>query len=114
MTNPPRRSVMAGLAGLAATPAFADTYPSHQNTQLVPWAPGGSTDILARIVAQHLLQSMGQPVIIENRTGASGNIGTAAVARAAPDGYTILVQSSAYAVHATLNEKPGFAALKDF
>ena len=86
-----RRSVLAGLAA-AALPraAFAQTYPSRPISLLVPWAPGGSTDILARIVATHLHQSMGQPVVIENRTGASGNIGTGAVARAAPDGYTIL------------------------
>src|SRR5947208_5700760 len=85
-----RRSVLAGLSALAAAPAFAQAYPSRPITLLVPWAPGGSTDILARIVAGHLHQSMGQPVIIENRTGASGNIGTLACARAAGDGYTLL------------------------
>src|SRR5205823_2006389 len=90
MPHPSRRFVLAGLAALAATPAFAQAYASRPISLLVPWAPGGSTDILARIVALHLHQSMGQPVIIENRTGASGNIGTAAVARAAPDGYTLL------------------------
>ena len=90
MTNLTRRTALASLAGLAAAPAFAQAYPSRPISLFVPWAPGGSTDILARIVAQQLHQSMGQPVIIENRTGASGNIGTQAVARAAPDGYTIL------------------------
>ena len=91
MTHLTRRSALASLAALAAAPsALAQAYPNRQISLLVPWAPGGSTDILARIVAQHLHQSMGQPVIIENRTGASGNIGTQAVARAAPDGYTIL------------------------
>src|SRR5438046_8556711 len=83
-----RRSALASLAALAAAPAFAQAYPSRPISLLVPWAAGGSTDILARIVAQHLHQSMGQPVIIENRTGASGNIGTLAAARAAADGYT--------------------------
>jgi tripartite-type tricarboxylate transporter receptor subunit TctC len=115
MTNPTRRSILAGLAGLAATPAFADTYPSHQINLLVPWAPGGSTDILARIVAQHLLQSMGQPVIIENRTGASGNIGTAAVARAAPDGYTILFNTmSVHTMNHALFANMPFDGVKDF
>jgi tripartite-type tricarboxylate transporter receptor subunit TctC len=115
MTNPTRRSVLAGLAGLAATPALADTYPSHQINLLVPWAPGGSTDILARIVAQHLLQSMGQPVIIENRTGASGNIGTAAVARAAPDGYTILFNTmSVHTMNHALFANMPFDGVKDF
>src|SRR3954462_12899005 len=96
MTCLTRRSAFASLAAIAAArgfataPAFAQNYPSRPITLLVPWAPGGSTDILARIVAGHLHQSMGQPVIIENRTGASGNIGTLACARGAPDGYTLL------------------------
>src|SRR5579884_66371 len=97
MRNPTRRSVLASaLAGLGASAlavphrAMADTYPGKPIALLVPWSAGGSTDILARIVGQQLFASMGQPVVIENRTGASGNIGTAAVARATPDGYTLL------------------------
>src|SRR6202045_3185430 len=93
MTNPTRRSVLAGLAGLVALEAreaFAQSYPQKPVSLIVPWAPGGSTDILARIVGQHLYQSMGQPIVIENRTGAAGNIGTGAVARAPADGYTPL------------------------
>src|SRR5262249_28392017 len=91
--TPTRRSILAGLGALAAsTPrgAMAQTYPDHPISLVVPWAAGGSPDILARVVAQHLHQSMGQPVVIENRTGASGNIGTSAVTRALPDGYTLL------------------------
>jgi tripartite-type tricarboxylate transporter receptor subunit TctC len=81
----------------------------------VPWAPGGSTDILARIVAQHLHQSMGQPVVIENRTGASGNIGTAAVARAAPDGYTLLFNTmSVHTMNHALFATMPFDGVKDF
>jgi len=93
MTSPTRRSVLAGLAGLAtvkAHDAFAQSFPQKPISLIVPWAPGGSTDILARVVAGHLHQALGQPVIIENRTGAAGNIGTGAVARAAADGYTLL------------------------
>src|SRR5258708_15273997 len=93
MSNPPRRSILAGLAGLAtleARAAFAESYPEKPVSLIVPWAPGGSTDILARIVGQHLYQSMGQPIVIENRTGAAGNIGTGAVARAPADGHTLL------------------------
>src|SRR3954449_9200615 len=84
-----RRTALASLASLAATSAFAQTYPQRPISLIVPWAAGGSTDILARIIGQHLHQSMGQPVIIENRTGASGNIGPLAVARAALDCYTM-------------------------
>src|SRR5690348_13687520 len=103
-----RRSVLAGLgAGLgslavaAAHRAAAEAYPARPISLVVPWAAGGSTDILARIIGQQLFASMGQPVVIENRTGASGNIGTGAVARAAPDGYTLLFNTMS--VH-TMNQ----------
>src|SRR5260370_1172225 len=89
MKTPNRRSVLAGIVGLtAAAPlrAFAQNYPERPITLVVPFAAGGSTDILARVVAGHLHPALGQPVIIENRTGASGNIGTATVARAVPYG----------------------------
>jgi tripartite-type tricarboxylate transporter receptor subunit TctC len=115
MTNLTRRSLIAGFTGLAAAPAFAQAYPAHQISLLVPWAPGGSTDILARIVAQQLFQSMGQPIIIENRTGASGNIGTAAVARAAPDGYTLLFNTmSVHTMNHALFASMPFDGVKDF
>jgi tripartite-type tricarboxylate transporter receptor subunit TctC len=94
---------------------LAQAYPSHQISLLVPWAPGGSTDILARIVAQQLFQSMGQPVIIENRTGASGNIGTGAAARAVPDGYTILFNTmSVHTMNHALFASMPFDGIKDF
>jgi tripartite-type tricarboxylate transporter receptor subunit TctC len=115
MTNLTRRTALASLAGLAAAPAFAQAYPSRPISLFVPWAPGGSTDILARIVAQQLHQSMGQPVIIENRTGASGNIGTQAVARAAPDGYTILFNTmSVHTMNHALVASMPFDGVKDF
>jgi tripartite-type tricarboxylate transporter receptor subunit TctC len=110
-----RRSVLAAVASLSAAPAFAQTYPSRPITLFVPWAPGGSTDILARIVAQNLHQSMGQPVVIENRTGASGNIGTGAAARAAPDGYTILFNTmSVHTMNHALFASMPFDGVKDF
>jgi tripartite-type tricarboxylate transporter receptor subunit TctC len=115
MTHFTRRSALASLAALAAAPALAQAYPTRQISLLVPWAPGGSTDILARIVAQHLHQSMGQPVIIENRTGASGNIGTQAAARAAPDGYTILFNTmSVHTMNHALFATMPFDGVKDF
>jgi tripartite-type tricarboxylate transporter receptor subunit TctC len=115
MTHLTRRSALASLAGLAAAPAFAQTYPSRPITLLVPWAPGGSTDILARIVALHLHQSMGQPVVIENRTGGAGNIGTGAAARATPDGYTILFNTmSVHTMNHALIASMPFDGVKDF
>jgi tripartite-type tricarboxylate transporter receptor subunit TctC len=115
MTNLTRRSLLAGIAGLSAAPAFAQSYPNRPINLLVPWAPGGSTDILARIVGQQLHQSMGQPVIIENRTGAAGNIGTGAVARAAPDGYTILFNTmSVHTMNHALFATMPFDGVKDF
>ena len=112
-----RRTILASLAGLAASLPLraAENYPNHPISLLVPWAPGGSTDILARIVAQHLHQSMGQPVVIENRTGASGNIGTSAVARAAPDGYTLLFNTmSVHTMNHALFATMPFDGVNDF
>ena len=94
---------------------FAQAYPGRPISLLVPWAPGGSTDILARIVAAHLHQSMGQPVVIENRTGAAGNIGTGAVARAAADGYTLLFNTmSVHTMNHALFATMPFDGVKDF
>jgi tripartite-type tricarboxylate transporter receptor subunit TctC len=119
MTQLTRRSALSAITALAANAslrsAFAQAYPSRSIALLVPWAPGGSTDILARIVATHLHQSMGQPVVIENRTGAAGNIGTGAVARAAPDGYTILFNTmSVHTMNHALFATMPFDGVKDF
>ncbi len=118
MTTPNRRSVLAGIAGLAAAAplrAFAQNYPERPITLVVPFAAGGSTDILARVVAGHLHPALGQPVIIENRTGASGNIGTATVARAAPDGYTFLFNTmSVHTMNHALFATMPFDGVKDF
>jgi len=115
MTHPSRRAALAGLAALACAPARAQTYPQRPITLVVPWSPGGSTDILARIIATHLYQSMGQPVVIENRTGASGNIGTASVARAVADGYTLLFNTmSVHTMNHALFAAMPFDGVKDF
>ena len=76
---------------LVGTPAFAQDYPAKPVKVLVPYGPGGATDIIARIVAQRLTESLGQSFIVENRPGANGNIALEAVAKSAPDGYTLLV-----------------------
>jgi len=123
MTGPTRRATLSGVTALAAVSmsrAFAQgsaesAYPVRNITLVVPFAPGGSTDILARIVAGHLQQSLGQPVVIENRTGASGNIGTATVARAAPDGYTFLFNTmSVHTMNHALFASMPFDGVKDF
>lgn len=91
-------SVTMGACWLGAAVAYADTYPTKPITIVVPSAAAGSTDIMARLVSEQLVKALGQPVIVDNKPGASGNIGTEAVARAAPDGYTLLMQYSGYHV----------------
>src|SRR3954470_11530163 len=77
-----------------AMQASAASYPDHAIKIVVPFAAGGGTDVLARIIAQHLNSKWGQPVVVENQPGASGAIGTRAVMKAAPDGYTLLMAST--------------------
>jgi len=101
-------------AGWTSGAVAADEYPGKPIRFIAAQAPGGPVDVMARLVGQKVSEALSQPVIVENRQGAGGNIGTAVVARTAPDGYTVLVQSSAFAVNATLFEKPGYDALKDF
>src|SRR6059058_1134077 len=77
-----------------AQPAPAADYPNHAIKMIVPFAAGGGTDVLARIIAQNLNSKWGEPVVVENQPGASGTIGTRAVMKAAPDGYTLLMAST--------------------
>lgn len=93
--------------------AFA-SYPERAITLIVPFAPGGPTDAIARIVSTAFQRSMGQSVIVENRGGAGGNIGMQSVARAAPDGYTLLLASTAIAVNPALSRNIGYDPIKDF
>jgi tripartite-type tricarboxylate transporter receptor subunit TctC len=112
-----RRSFLGGMTALGAAGALtrAAAYPERSITLVVPFAPGGSTDILARIVSEHLQRALKQPVVIENRTGASGNIGTAAVARSAPDGYTLLFNTmSVHTMNHALFAAMPFDGLDDF
>jgi tripartite-type tricarboxylate transporter receptor subunit TctC len=93
------------LAGLAASPMLAaaeDAYPSKPITIIVPLAPGGGTDLAARLMAQHLTQSLGQQVVVENHPGAAGTIGVQAGRAADPDGYTLVVIGASYSVNPAL------------
>jgi tripartite-type tricarboxylate transporter receptor subunit TctC len=96
--------------------ALAQTaYPAKPVVVIVPYAPGQGTDVLARIVAQKLQEALGQPFVVENKPGAGGNIGTEAAAKAAPDGYTIVMGTNAtHAANAAMYPKLSFDHLKDF
>src|SRR5438105_12747564 len=99
---------------LAADAASAQTYPSRPITLVVPFPPGGATDAIARIIQDSMSQSLGQQIVIENIGGAGGMIAAARAARAAPDGYTVLLHQVALAAGMTLYPNLGFNAEKDF
>jgi tripartite-type tricarboxylate transporter receptor subunit TctC len=109
-------AVTAGVAatGLWPKSGSAANYPTRPIKIIVPFAPAGPTDIMARIVAQHLGEAIGGNVIVENRPGAGGNIGIGAAANADPDGYTLLITSSAYVVNPSLYVKIPYDPFKDF
>lgn len=114
--GPAGRAACAGcvlLAGLVAPPAAAAAFPAKPLRLVVGQAPGGATDIVARLVAPRLGEALGQSVVVENRTGAAGSIGAASVARSAPDGYNLLVVSSSYAINPSLYPDLPFDPVKD-
>jgi len=108
---------MLGVAALAALtlPAAAQEWPAKQVNFIVPFSAGGTTDLFGRLLAQHMQKNFGQPFIVENRAGAGGNLGAAAVAKAAPDGYTFLVGTvSTHAINPFLYSKLPYDTVKDF
>jgi tripartite-type tricarboxylate transporter receptor subunit TctC len=110
-------ALSAPLAVLLATPraGVAQDYPAKPIRLVVPWPPGGNVDITARVIAPPLAEALGQQVVVENRGGAGGTIGTVAVARAAPDGYTLLLGSSgSVTVAPTLYRNAGYDPVRDF
>ncbi|HEY8566941.1 MAG TPA: tripartite tricarboxylate transporter substrate binding protein [Beijerinckiaceae bacterium] len=116
-----RRHLLAGLASLtclasAGLPASAqDPFPTRPITLLVPYAPGGATDIIGRVIAEELSSALGQRVLVENKAGAAGSVGAAGVARAAPDGHTLLMGAlTSHSINMSLQAKPGFDLQKDF
>jgi len=114
----PRRRFLHLAAGAATLPAvsriaWAQAYPSRPVRIIAPTAPGGAPDILARLIGPWLSERLGQQFVVENRPGSGNNIGTEAVVRAAPDGYTLLMVSSSNAINATLYDKLNFVFLRD-
>jgi tripartite-type tricarboxylate transporter receptor subunit TctC len=109
------KMLSAALLAITAGTAAAQAYPSHVVKLVVPYGPGSSPDQVGRIVAQQMQESLGQTVIVDNRAGALGNVGTAEVARAAPDGYTILLTTNTpHAANVALFKKLPFDPVKDF
>ena len=114
----PRRKFLHLAAGAAALPvvpriARAQAYPARPVRLIVTVAAGGSPDIIARLMAQWLSERLGQPFVVENRSGAAGNIGTEFVVRAPPDGYTLMLAISANAINASLYPNLGFNFIRD-
>ena len=113
-----RRALMTGAAAMAcmsATPAFAQAYPQRTIRLIVPYAPGGGTDVFSRLLASRIEQELGQTVVIDNRAGGASVIGTQAVANAQPDGYTIGMVDSAFVTNpGLLKDKLPYDTRKDF
>jgi tripartite-type tricarboxylate transporter receptor subunit TctC len=104
---------IAALGVALADPAAAE-YPERPVTIIVPFAPGGANDVVARVIQQPLADALGQPIVIENRGGAGGSIGTGYAARQKPDGYTILMAATGYVVNPSLYDKVQYDPRKDF
>ncbi len=111
-----RASLMlaAAIAAFTSASASAQTYPNQPIRIVVPFAAGGAVDIVARVVGQKMSESLGQPVVIENKPGAGGNLAADTVARAAPDGYTMLLTTNGHAISPSLYSTLPFDAVKDF
>jgi tripartite-type tricarboxylate transporter receptor subunit TctC len=112
-----RTTLLTALAAatlIAASPARAQTYPSRPITIVVPASPGGAIDLAARLIGQKMAESLGQPVTIDNKAGATGIIGSDAVAKAQPDGYTLALVASSHAINPSIVKKLPYDTLKSF
>lgn len=107
-------SVFAVAGVMSAGAAALAAYPERTVTIIVPFAPGGGSDVVARVLGKYLSETLGKSVVVENRAGAGGNIGVGAAARARPDGHTLLVASSIMVVNPSLYKPVPFDPFKDF
>jgi tripartite-type tricarboxylate transporter receptor subunit TctC len=105
---------LAAALVLTSSAVSAQTYPSRQITLIIPFAVGGSNDMVGRAIGKKLTEAWGQPVIVDNRPGAGGMIGTSAVAAAPPDGYTLLLVSSTFTINPAIKKSMPFDIIKDF
>ncbi|MDB5847141.1 MAG: transporter substrate-binding protein [Rhodoferax sp.] len=105
---------LVAFTAVAAQPASAQNFPTRQLTIVVPASPGGAIDLAARLIGQKLTEAWGQPVVIDNKTGATGIIGTDFVAKSAPDGHTLALVASSHAINPSMVKKLPFDTLKSF
>src|SRR6478752_7094052 len=106
--------LLAVLCAVLACAAAAQTFPARAIRVIVPFPAGGTADSIARIVSQRTSENIGQPIVVENRSGANGIVGTEAVAKSAPDGYTLLMAPSGHAINNSLNANVPYDPVKDF
>jgi tripartite-type tricarboxylate transporter receptor subunit TctC len=109
-----KAALLAAALVLACPAAHAQSYPAKAITLVIPFAAGGSNDIVGRAIGKKLTEAWGQPVVVENRSGAGGLIGSADVAAAAPDGYTLLLISSTFTINPAIRKRMPFDTTKDF
>src|SRR3954469_1284961 len=107
-------AAMVAVGGLVASTALAQSYPSKAIRLVAPFPPGGSVDVVGRLLAAKLSESLGQQVLVDNRSGASGVIGTEAVMNAPPDGYTLLINTIPFVSNQFLMPRVGYDPLRDF
>lgn len=110
----PRRALVALLLGAAVAPAFAQQWPARPVRIIVPFAPGGGVDTVARFLAQKLTEQIGGSFVVENRAGGAGVIGAEVVARAAPDGHTLYVSAPEFSINPSVRAKLPYDPFKDF
>src|SRR5262245_33873807 len=113
---PTRRTLLAmtALAALSPLRSYAQTFPARPVRVVVPFPAGGGTDILIRLIQDKLAARLGQPIVVDNRPGASGNIGSDLAAKAAPDGYTLLAQGTIIGIYPAIFPRLSYDPFKDF